>query len=242
MAGDSSRFRSLSDRPKYLIDVLGKPMLAYGVEGCPFVPEEIIAIVRKDHYEQFDAVARVRDILGERVQVIVVGPTRGAIETVLLGLKQAFVSPMEPICIKDADCLSVPSPGWRDKVETESQRGDRIWLGTHRDNLLMEERETNKSHVRFGEAGEIVEVAEKIRLSPYFIAGHYVFSSGSFFEKEAKEFVRLWEERRKGELYLSGLVSHVLKQGGSVANLSIEKYADLGTPEALKNYESHHRI
>lgn len=231
MAGDSFRFRELSAMPKYLIDVAGESMLAWGMKGTSFKAKDIVAIVREDHCAAFDVESALRRHIGEEMKIVKVRPTRGAAETVMMGIAQGNVSSSEPICIKDIDCLSVPAQGWQREVEL--QTGESCWVGTHGDGQPLSATTTNKSHVRLGVDGNILEIKEKSRLSPWFVAGWYLFSSAALFQKWAGEILR---NPPNGEYYLSHVVAHGIQKGASCRPLPINKYADLGTPQVLAEF------
>lgn len=236
MAGDSSRFRDYSPEPKYLIEVKGRPMLRLGLLGVECGPAETVAVLRHDHCERFGAADRVAAAIGPGARVARVGRTRGAAETVLLGLRDAAVPGDEPICVKDVDCVSIPDEGWRERVERTARsaaEGAIAWVGVHDDGLAPAARDTNKSHVESTPDGGLLDIREKVRLSPLFVAGIYVFSSARVFERAAEAVL----SRPAGaEAYLSHVVKEVMASGGRGMCLRIREYADLGTPEALRRY------
>lgn len=235
MAGDSSRFRDYSPEPKYLVEVRGRPMLRLGLLGVECGPAETVAVLRHDHCEKFDAAERVSAAIGPGARVARVGRTRGAAETVLLGLRDAAVPGDEPICVKDVDCVSVPDAGWRERIERIAKSGKEAiaWVGVHDDGFGPEVRATNKSHVEPAPDGELLDIREKVRLSPLFVAGIYVFSSARVFERAAEAVL----SRPAGhETYLSHVVKEVMASGGRGMCLRVQEYADLGTPEALRDY------
>lgn len=235
MAGDSSRFQGIAKGPKYLIEVKGKPMLYWGLLGCEFRPEEMVAVVRKDHCQTFGVEEKIRAVAGAAAKIVKVGPTCGAAETVLMGLAEGNVPSGEPIAIKDVDCISVPAPGWRAEVEAASKKSNTpiAWVGAHEDGLAAGEKNTDKSHLRLSREGNILEIREKVRLSPWFAAGWYLFSSAAVFAEAAKKIL---EGPHAGECYLSHVVAQVLQQGGVGKILPVREYHDLGTPSALQTY------
>lgn len=234
MAGDSSRFQGIAKGPKYLIDVKGKPMLHWGLLGCEFKDDEIVAVVREDHCKAFEVEKKIRKVIGKNVGIVKVGPTRGAAETVFLGLAEGNPAFSEPICIKDVDCVSVPAEGWRAGIGAAAKKCEKpvAWVGACEEGLGAGEKSTNKSHLSLSVDGNILEIREKVRLSPWFVAGWYLFSSAAVFVEAAKKIL----ERPKGECYLSHVVSEVLRQGGAGKILPILEYHDLGTPQALQAY------
>lgn len=235
MAGDSARFQGIAKGPKYLIEVKGKPMLHWGLLSCEFRPEEIVAVVRQDHCTEFDVEEKIRVVAGTAAKIVKVGATRGAAETVLMGLAEGNCTSGEPIAIKDVDCISAPPKGWRAGVEAASKKSKTpiVWVGAHEDRLEIAEKNTNKSHLRLSAEGNILEIREKVRLSPWFVAGWYLFSSAAVFAEAAREIL---ERPSSGECYLSHVVARVLQQGGAGKILAVREYHDLGTPSALQTY------
>lgn len=232
MAGEGSRFQSYSVLPKYMVEILEKPMIVHGLKGLGFLPENIVAIVRKDHEKQFQVGKFLKKNIGEGIQVIFVGRTKGASETVLLGLELANINPSDVICIKDADCISVPPKNWKKEIKAvcKNKNEEGAWVGTFSDHGPPSGGETNKSHIALTKKGNIKDIREKVRLSPFFVAGHYIFSSPIFF----KSAVQVCEQ--EGEFYLSHVIRAVLNMGKSVHNLAIQEYVDLGIPQAVESY------
>jgi len=237
LAGEGVRFQGYSDKPKYLIDVMGQPMISHGIAGLQCKPEEIVVVVQKEHNEKFNVGKQIKMVLGKKVIVVEVGRTCGATETVLLGIENGGVAAEELICVKDADCISIPKPNWRKKVEQGAAENDEMaWVSTYNDQGPPAGGLTNKSHVRL-EDKSVIEIQEKIRLSPFFIAGYYIFSKTKLFIEIARQVVKEQKESpTTKEAYLSNVMSRIMKKGKPVQNFEIQEYADLGTPEALRDY------
>jgi hypothetical protein len=86
------------------------------------------------------------------------------------------------------------------------------------------------SYVRLDERGAVTGTVEKEVVSPYAIAGCYLFADPARF---AERFERYRRECTYAELFLSGVYNTVLDDGGEVLFHPLARHVSFGTPEEL---------
>lgn len=109
MAGRGSRFSNLADKypeynqPKPLINIKGKPMIAWAVESFPQVKtQNFVFIILKEHQNKYQVKEKLVQLFGKKIKVVIIPhPTRGAAETALIA--KPFLNPEEEIIIADSD-------------------------------------------------------------------------------------------------------------------------------------------
>ncbi len=96
----------------------------------------------------------------------------------------------------------------------------------------------NWSFARIDKTGQVVEVAEKVRISDYASTGLYYFTSGREFVEAADEMIRN-VERTQGEYYVMSVYEKYIQRRWRVEISPATEMWDMGTPEALAQFESH---
>lgn len=91
------------------------------------------------------------------------------------------------------------------------------------------------SFVRLDEAGKVVEIKEKKRISKYCTLGAYYFKSCQLYKKLYNEYYSRNEKLVNGEKYVAPLYDYLLSKGGEIyiSDINPEKVHVLGTPEEL---------
>jgi dTDP-glucose pyrophosphorylase len=86
------------------------------------------------------------------------------------------------------------------------------------------------SYAQLDEEGRVVGTVEKQVVSPYAIAGCYLFSDPSLF-------LTLYEEYRLDcpydELFVSGVFNRLAASGGRIGKIVASRHLSFGTPEEL---------
>lgn len=230
MAGRGSRFSYRGDnKPKPLIAVAGRPMIAWAVQSLAgFRSMRTVFVVLREHEIRFGVSAMLRSLSGVDATIVHLDSvTEGQLCTVLAA--REFIEPDEGLLIASSDTYVVSelasdiagsAPDCRGLISVASMPGDR-W-----------------SFARVSECGDVVEVAEKLRISDYASTGLYYFSRGGEFLEIADELIRN-REKTKDEYYVMPVYNKYIQRGWRV-RLSIAKEMwDLGTPQALNAFEGH---
>ncbi|MEX0600024.1 MAG: sugar phosphate nucleotidyltransferase [Rhodothermales bacterium] len=230
MAGRGSRLKGLSVRlPKPLIPVLGKPMVEWALgtlDGCSI--DRLIFVALEEHTAKYDLHDLLPSISPYPTEVVSIPSiTDGQLCTVLRA--RSFMDWEEPLLIASADTYVVSnlqddidamSPSSKGLISVTDLPGDR-W-----------------SFVKTDEEGTVLDVAEKVRISPHASTGLYYFSSGRDFVRMGDALVRAGR-RNRGEYYVIPLYKDYLKRGWRVDTSRASEMWDMGTPEALVHFEEH---
>lgn len=94
------------------------------------------------------------------------------------------------------------------------------------------------SFVRLNDAGQVVEIKEKQRISNYCTLGAYYFKTCGLYEDLYNEYYNMEQELVNGEKYVAPLYDYLLSKGGEIyiSDIAPEKVHVLGTPEELKEF------
>lgn len=205
-AGEGSRFAAAGyTQPKPLIPVLGKPMLQRVIENIRPGEEHRITVLSRTFFGL------------EGAEVRVIGPTRGAVETIL----RADIRDGE--CLMIANCDQLVSTDWIVPAPADGA------VATFR---------SNKPHHSYVHVtgGFIDAIAEKKVISDRAVAGVYLFSDGGRFRAAAEKVLR--DDRRVlGEFYVSTVISAMIDEGAKLRTFDAD-VAILGTPEELQLFEA----
>lgn len=225
MAGLGSRFRQAGYTiPKPLISVLGKPMYAWAADSLPIVhARRTIFILLESQPECAELRADILSRYAAHSPVVLTVPalTRGQAETVLAA--RECINNDEPLLIHNADTGFDIDADWA--VDAVSRKLDGALL-------VFRSDETRWSFSRENDKGRVVEVREKVVISPWASTGTYWWGRGS-------DYVRLAESRvhsaasESGEYYVGPLYNDLIAAGGNVANYEIKRLLCFGTPEDL---------
>jgi dTDP-glucose pyrophosphorylase len=228
MAGRGSRFADQGlSMPKPLIQVYGRPMVAWALESLQQLDySQLVFIALQEHERAFGVTAVLRQLAGPSAQVIVIpNVTEGQLCTVLAA--KELIDTDEDILIASADTfirsslgqdVAERSPACRGLISVASMSGER-W-----------------SFARTDAQGNVVEVAEKVRISDHASTGLYYFSSGSEFVQVAETIIAN-QEKTRGEYYVIPVYQKYIERGWQVRISIASEMWDMGTPEALQAFK-----
>jgi NDP-sugar pyrophosphorylase family protein len=225
MAGLGSRFREAGfSRPKPLIPVWGRPMYAWAVESLPLAKASKLTFILLRAQAEFEELRA--DILQRYakfpVQVLdVPALTAGQSETVMRAA--AEIDNETPLLIHNADTAFEVNPAW------VRQAGERKLDGAL---LVFASNESRWSYSRVDQTGKVLEVREKVVISPWASTGTYWFARGSDFARLARAQAKK-QLREKGELYVGPLYNDLIAEGARIENFKIDRLWCFGTPEDL---------
>lgn len=207
-SGKSSRF---GGEDKYLIDVLGAPMLHWALRSIKGIRGRKIYIALSSD-ENRAKVEKICQDFGVDVEVLVVGSTTGQAHTVKLALEQMegvssfLVVPVDTV-------LTVP-------VNLSSMRGNTI--------LTFESKDYKSFSFVTLDGSRVTGIKEK-QEGDLATAGYYSFASKS-------RFLEVWDEiDHSKEEYVSDIYQAMVEAGDKVNSKEVpaNTVVDLGTPQKL---------
>lgn len=223
MAGRGSRFAGKGIfEPKPLVDLAGRPFFWWATESIRRAApvREMAFVVLEEHVRDFGIDRRIAEYYPEAKVVRIPEVTSGAAETAKIGLEALTTS--GPVAINDSDHAFL-CPELADIVATLSGEVDAALLCFASDSPAY-------SYARLDADGRVVGTVEKHVVSPYAIAGCYLFSDRSLF-------LSLYDEYRTDcpyeELFVSGIYNRLAGSGGRISKTVAKRHISFGTPEEL---------
>ncbi len=223
MAGRGSRFATLGfNEPKPLIDLKGRPFFWWATESVrrALPVREMVFVVLAEHCEQFNIHKRIAAFYPYAQIVTIPDVTSGAAESARIGL--AALRSKGPVAINDCDHAFI----------SHDLAGAAFSLTNAASGALLCFRSNNPaySYVKICPLDQIVGTVEKKVVSPFAIAGCYLFSSPDVF-------LGLYDTYRAtctySELFISGLYDLLAARGEKLLKLEAEQHCSFGTPEEL---------
>lgn len=235
MAGRGSRFTKVGIvKPKPLIEVLGKTLVEWSIEGMrqtyPAVTDsDFVFICHADHERDFQISQILRGLTGPSATVLFTPVvTEGAACTVLLA--KETIDPEEDMLMVDADHFVICPE--LIKIKEEARRKD--WGGII---PVIERNAPHYSYARLDEAGNVVETREKQVISNH-AAVMYYFTKWRYFVSAAEAMVAQ-NIRYNNEFYMCPVYNEVIAQGKIVRTVPTQLALHLGTPEELEYFATH---
>lgn len=231
MAGRGSRFAERGfEIPKPLIEVAGKPMFCWALEGLLELDfSELILVVLEEHKARFERQLSGSLQLPERLIKTVTVPnvTEGQLCTVLAA--KSLIDSEEDVLVAASDTF-IQSNLAIDILKKPVGCAGIISVI----NLPGEQW----SFARANTDGRVLEVAEKVRISDHASNGLYYFSKGADLVAFGEEMIRKGE-RTRGEFYVIPVYQKMIEAGRLVTISHATEMWDLGTPEAKAKFEEH---
>jgi len=228
MAGRGSRLSALG-LPKPLIEVAGKPLLAWSTRWLAGLPNARVTVIGlAEHERDFGLLDTVSRHMPGADCLLIPEVTQGQLCTVLAAADR--LDPAVPLLIAPCDTMiegplpiptSLPAGDCADVrgiVSVASMPGDR-W-----------------SFADCDADWNVTRVTEKVRISEWASTGLYYFSDTARFLADARAMVA-GDERVKGEFYVMPLYGRMLARGERIKAMPVRAMHDLGTPEALAAFE-----
>jgi dTDP-glucose pyrophosphorylase len=212
IAGNSSRFRPFTSRPKWALQFGDKTILDWSVqsllEGNPEIEEFIFVVKRKDLSEFENSLSL---LAGRKVETVVVESTpNGQASSVAIALRELEVSNEITVWNGDTHLVS----GW--------SRGH-AFAGN---GLVLADLEGDHWSFAALSGGLVTRTAEKVRISPHASVGLYNFESAGVYLDAFAKF------HAQGEVYVAPLFNSIAMGGRFVSPHFIrrEYFLPLGTP------------
>ena len=230
MAGRGSRLAGWQNNiPKPLIQIAGRPMIEWALESFKGLPAaEVIFILLAEHENQFGIKQKLRQKFNKLSRFIMLNEvTQGQLCTVLAA--REWIDPDEDLLIASADTLVVSDLANDISSRSKDCRG-LISIATLPGD--------NWSFARTDNDGNVIAVAEKLRISDNASTGLYYFSSGQEFLEVGDEIIAR-QEKTRGEYYVIPVYQKYIERGWKVGISKADEVWDMGNPDAIAKFENH---
>lgn len=246
MAGFGERFRRAGyDRPKPLIEVHGRPMIAHVADLFPGIDDPVF-LCNQDH---LDAPAwRMQQILREcRPNAVVAGVSphrKGPVHTLIAGLGHLRLDEPVLVCVCDLN-FAWDFDHFLSWIADHDPDGCVVAYRGFHPHLL---HSVHYAFVRT-EEGRAVEIREKHAFTDDPITNLEYCSNGVYYWRTGHEMVdalrRVYAEPQlaiAGEHYPSQAFQPMIEAGRDVVVYEMEHYCQWGNPRDLREYEHHARL
>lgn len=220
-AGRSSRYPTT--RPKWLLTMPeGKLLLKRAADSIATDQyERVVIAIRDDHESAYGCRNLLRDIFGERVDIVVLpDDTRGPADTIAHTIRAAGVN--GPILIKDCDSFFMTASFDHDSFVAIADIRNYPDLT----NLAA------KSYVILNGAGDVTDLVEKSVASNLTCAGLYGYADAQRF----LEHFTVEEASRSGEIFVSHVLARAIRRGERLARREVSDFVDVGTIHEWRRY------
>ncbi|WP_333563187.1 glycosyltransferase family 2 protein [Clostridium fessum] len=227
MAGLGSRFRKVGyNCPKYMIDAKGRTLFDWSMDsliGYNKIVSRYVFVVRKeDEAEAFIKEHCARYGIHDVKIVEIDHMTDGQATTCMLAIPYCNLN--DAIVVYNIDTYVEPG-----EMKYEDISGDGHIPCFHAEG-------DHWSFAKLDNAGKVIEVREKVRISDNCTLGAYYFSSAKLYEDLYQEYYVDDRHMEKNEKYIAPLYNYMIEKGMDVT-ISIvdsDKVHVLGTPEELQ--------
>ncbi len=231
MGGLGSRFRKMGyNVPKYMIEAKGKTLFEWSLislEGYNKEVNQYIFIAMKDDYSD------VESFIKQKCEKI--------------GIKNYHVIILDYLTDGQATTAMKASEFWHRNnalliynIDTYVESGEMNSGELKGDGFIpcFQAKGDHWSFVRLDDAGKVVEIKEKQRISNYCTLGAYYFKTCGLYEDLYNEYYSKTQELVNGEKYVAPLYDYLLSKNGEIyiSDIDPKKVHVLGTPEELKAF------
>jgi capsule biosynthesis phosphatase len=223
-------------KPKPFVSVLGKPMILWVIDSLRLGPQDSLVIVYNPAWmspKYWEAVTASYP----RLQLVELpGATRGAAETVLIGLQglQKHLR-SQPVMLVDGDCFYEEDIVATYRAVAPRSNGVFYFVDTQPKPMY--------SYIIFDEATKrISEVKEKVKISDHANTGCYCFSNGVQLQAQCQALLDAGSTQlsqdKVGEYYTSGVIAQMIGEGAVFTALQVDpaRMHVLGTPTQLVDF------
>lgn len=227
MAGLGSRFRKAGyNMPKYMIEAKGKTLFEWSMDSLTDYNDHVsryIFVVRKEDSASEFIREKCKIYNIKSVDIIEIDYlTDGQATTAILGL----------------ECCDLGKELLIYNIDTYVETGELNYSDCNSDGCIpcFHAEGTHWSFVKLNEAGQVVEVREKERISDNCTLGAYYFKTAGLYKSLYDEYYINMGKLEKNEKYIAPLYNYLIEKGGVVTMSLVEmsKVHVLGTPEELE--------
>ena len=232
MGGLGSRFRKAGYTvPKYMIDAKGKTLFEWSLislEGYTDRVDKYVFLAMEDETVDVEGFVRGKcaELGIENYELILLDHlTDGQATTALLANR--YWDPSHALLVYN--------------IDTYVEAGEMNWQELKGDGFIpcFQAPGDHWSFVRLDDAGRVVEIKEKQRISPYCTLGAYYFRTCQLYEDLYHEYYDVpRDDLVNGEKYIAPLYDYLLSKGGDIyiSDIAPERVHVLGTPEELEAF------
>ena len=196
------------------VSVLGKPMIMWVLDSLKLGPNDSLVIVYNPSWMSPKYWGAVRDSYPNLILVELPGPTRGAAETVVIGLHGLPKNlRSQPIMLVDGDCFY--DEDIVAQYRSISKRSNGVFFS------VDTQPKPIYSYIVFDPAAKrITQVKEKVKISDHANTGCYCFSNGSELMAQCQALLDAGTTQTGnlathtvGEYYTSGVIAAMIDEG-----------------------------
>lgn len=226
MAGRGSRYADRGyDKPKPLIEVAGQPMVIRALRSLEGMQvSRYVFVLLREHEEQYGVKKLIARVIPANAEFVMLDDvTEGQLCTVLAA--REFLKQEEDVLIAASDTF------------VENKLGETIKASKH--DGIISVANLPGAHWSFAKTNgkdEVIEVAEKKRISDHASTGLYYF-------RKAKDLIHFGDgmiaqaEKTRGEYYVIPVYQKMIEAGRSIGISQATAMWDMGTPEAKAGFE-----
>lgn len=228
MAGRGSRYATQGyDIPKPLISVANKPMILWALKSLEGLAiSKYIFVALEEHEREFHLTELLtKQIKGKLHFVFLKDVTEGQLCTALAAKK--LLNDREAVLIASSDTLVVGDlaqdislNSWDGIISVSNLPGQQ-W-----------------SFARINGEGQVVEVAEKRRISDHASTGLYYFKHAEYLIEYGEKMIQN-NERTRGEFYVIPVYQKMIEASMRIGISRVREMWDMGTPEAKSQFEKY---
>ena len=231
MAGLGSRFRKAGyTMPKYEIEVGGRFLFDWSMLGLQSFLEQgwtfLFAARREENPVPFltERCAALGIRMGDVVELD--GVTDGQATTALFLAEGA--DPAAPFAVFNIDTFVAPKAMRPELIPTDADGWVPCFPGPGE----------GWSFARADADGRILELREKVRISPHATAGFYHFRSAQLYRDTYRSFFVDGQGEEKGERYIAPMYNRLIANGDYIAlgQIELDDVGLLGTPEQVEAF------
>lgn len=232
LAGIGERFQREGYKdPKPLIPVLGKPILFYVLDNIQLQPEDKVFLLYnkalKDH--TFDEIVQSKY---PNIHLIEMPSTRGAAETIQLGLERIFTEGYtynKHCVLMDGDTFYTADVLQR--IRTSEHKNAVFYTKNTETHAIY-------SYIKMNSTGLIYDIREKEKISDCANTGIYCFENIHELHTYCKYSIEN-DIRFRGEFYTSCVISEMCKAGVEFYGIQLQEsdVFSLGTPKQVQDYQ-----
>ncbi len=222
-------------QPKPFINVLGKPMILWVLDSLKLCANDAVVIVYDPSFIPPKFWEPIASAYPNLVLVELDGPTRGAAETVMLGLSGVPRALRErPVMLIDGDTFYEEDIVSQYREVSTTTNAVFYFVDTQPQPLY--------SYIVFDDSARISQVKEKVKISDHANTGCYCFMRGVELESQCRALLEAGATQLSqdavGEYYTSGVIARMIDEGHAFRALRVDasRMHVLGTPAQLRSF------
>lgn len=228
LGGTGERFKQLHyNRPKALVNALGKPILYYLLDSMKYKKDDIVYIPYNKEYINYHLESVLRKDYPEiNFKFLCLNEnTRGAAETINIALKCLDITDRPIISLDGDNFYNI------DILSKWNRKNEVITIQDNTNGIPI------YSYVEIDKDNNITNIIEKEKVSNYACTGAYGFESYKELLKYTQRIIDK-NKRDKDEFYISTTIREMVNNDNNFKNIVIDKnqWICLGTPILLRQF------